>query len=720
MTEEGKQRLEECINAKNTELNLANCEVTNADLQGLIDLDFLEAIDLSYNEIDDLSPLLPFLERGIEIFRDKRRKRGINVAENPVNLSLYRAIKLGRQSVISYYKGFKDIHENLYNYLIKKEDLKFTLNNNQRQLKQGYWFKTYRQLLYFSLWKETTLDGTPNIFFAIEKSGHCSLRLIVDQEYKKTFLSELAEALDMYLAKEDDSFSFWMKHYKGTMYMDSVDIFLKRDKKIIDAFIKSGGSDIFSFITDKEFNDAKKAIEKEKNIFDEEESPLNNTKTNIDYENIILKSLTFKNISLFDEEYTIQFHRNLTCFIGLNGTGKTSILRGIALAFTGFEQNDLNTTEEKISLARNLQHLLHIKGIKKEAKDYPSEGGYIELNYQVGEDETTYQNRVLLTLENEEPKISDDSNSEFRNFNDKFFRSLFLAFPQLHGSSKPRNIPNKPNIYDVLPLLNNEPDNRFEAFGKWLRGLNAKANEKKAQGQPNPPESKLLDTVFKIVSDVVGESIKVHKIVVINKTDDIIWVQLGENSKPIVLELISQGYNNVFGWIGYFMMRLVEATVEDPDDIAKEIDFSQLPAIVLIDEIDTYLHPDWQYTILRTLMKYFPKVQFIVTTHSPFALTSVHHDQMYIYNLEKEQGTATIKEVQENLYGADANRVTDVMSEERLPEIKQKFVELDKLIYNDELDKAEKMLKEDFVGIEKSDADIVGAKRLISTKRMFH
>ncbi len=800
MTEEGKQRLDACIKTQSKKLDLSNCEVSSNDLQLLKNLDFLEEINLSNNEIEDLSALLPFLEQGMDIFRDTNQLKGVNISKNPVNQILLRAIKRGRQSVINYYKGFKDIHENLYNHLIKKEGLKFTLNNNKRKLKDGYWFKTYREVLYFSLWKETSTEGLPNIFFAIEKSGYCSLRFFTDQAEKKMFLVELAEVLDMSLV--NDTIPFWIKHYKGANYLDSVDTFLKRDKKIIDTFITVNGKQAaFPLIGEQEFLTSKELIEKERQdfeilaVFDDKDIKAH----------IILKSLTFKNLSLFDKEHTIQFHHNLTCFIGLNGTGKTSILRAIALAFTGFEQDDLINADERLLLIKNLQNLLHIKGIKNETRDYPSEGGYIELDYQVGEDDAIYQNRILLTLENEEPKISNDSNSEFRNYNDSFFRSLFLAFPQVQGGNKPRNIPNTPNIHDVLPLLTNEPDSRFEAFGRWLRGLNAKANEKKAQGrlsiperkgqsesnaqinekkaqgqmnphesnrikllnlfkeldeltkqgyvstsdskdienwllsefkkrsddefsdllstsqnalneekkkqrqvienkgqgerntkanerkvqgQVNLPESKLLEMIFKIISDVVGETIKIHKIVVVNKTDDIIWVKLGENSKPIIFELISQGYNNVFGWIGYFMKRLVESTIKDPDDIAEDIDLSQLPAIVLIDEIDTYLHPKWQAKILAVLVETFKNVQFIVTTHSPLVVANIKNG--ILYNVENEK----IMQVPYGFYGKDYSFTLEnqMNTPSRNPNVQKELDNLFTLIEAEDFEKAEKEL----------------------------
>jgi len=60
-----------------------------------------------------------------------------------------------------------------------------------------------------------------------------------------------------------------------------------------------------------------------------------------------------------------------------------------------------------------------------------------------------------------------------------------------------------------------------------------------------------------------------------------------------------------------------------------------LQGIVLIDEIETHLHIDLQKKILPFLTSFFPKIQFIVTTHSPFVLSSI--DNAVIYDLEKQQ-----------------------------------------------------------------------------------
>ncbi|OWV12130.1 AAA family ATPase [Fibrobacter sp. UWH1] len=50
------------------------------------------------------------------------------------------------------------------------------------------------------------------------------------------------------------------------------------------------------------------------------------------------------------------------------------------------------------------------------------------------------------------------------------------------------------------------------------------------------------------------------------------------------------------------------------------------PGVVIIDEIDLYLHPHWQRHVLSDLRRAFPKIQFIVSTHSPFIVQSVESD----------------------------------------------------------------------------------------------
>lgn len=52
--------------------------------------------------------------------------------------------------------------------------------------------------------------------------------------------------------------------------------------------------------------------------------------------------------------------------------------------------------------------------------------------------------------------------------------------------------------------------------------------------------------------------------------------------------------------------------------------------IVLIDEIDLHLHPQWQRKLLPALTHTFPNIQFIVTTHSPQVLSHLSRESVFL------------------------------------------------------------------------------------------
>lgn len=76
--------------------------------------------------------------------------------------------------------------------------------------------------------------------------------------------------------------------------------------------------------------------------------------------------------------------------------------------------------------------------------------------------------------------------------------------------------------------------------------------------------------------------------------------------------------------------------------------YFDIEGIVLIDEIETHLHLELQKEILPILTELFPKLQFIITTHSPFVLSSL--DSAVIYDLENKK---LVKDGLSNLPYAD-------------------------------------------------------------------
>lgn len=53
----------------------------------------------------------------------------------------------------------------------------------------------------------------------------------------------------------------------------------------------------------------------------------------------------------------------------------------------------------------------------------------------------------------------------------------------------------------------------------------------------------------------------------------------------------------------------------------------QTPGVIMIDKVDVFLHPHWQKHVLQDLVSAFPKIQFIVSTHSPFIVQSLQAGQ---------------------------------------------------------------------------------------------
>jgi predicted ATP-binding protein involved in virulence len=84
------------------------------------------------------------------------------------------------------------------------------------------------------------------------------------------------------------------------------------------------------------------------------------------------------------------------------------------------------------------------------------------------------------------------------------------------------------------------------------------------------------------------------------------------------VDLLSDGIRSVLAMIGDIAYRCIKLNPHMGVNAALKTD-----GVVLIDEVDMHLHPRWQQLVLKQLQEAFPRVQFIVTTHSPQVLTTV-------------------------------------------------------------------------------------------------
>ena len=133
------------------------------------------------------------------------------------------------------------------------------------------------------------------------------------------------------------------------------------------------------------------------------------------------------------------------------------------------------------------------------------------------------------------------------------------------------------------------------------------------------------------------------------------------------------------------------------------------PGIVLIDEVETHLHLQLQKSILPMLTTLFPNIQFIVSTHSPFVLSSLPNATAY--DLEHKEAISDLtnysyQALTEGYFGVSTDSDYARM---RLNELKV-LLEKDKLSDSEKIDA--KMLIDDFNKIpEASLPEIVGAYR---------
>ena len=101
---------------------------------------------------------------------------------------------------------------------------------------------------------------------------------------------------------------------------------------------------------------------------------------------------------------------------------------------------------------------------------------------------------------------------------------------------------------------------------------------------------------------------------------------LQQDKEPFDFNTLSSGYQAVLDIVLDIMMRMQHQS--------KRSFVFNLPGIVIIDEIDAHLHLELQKNILPFLTTFFPNIQFIVTSHSPFILNSI--ENVVIFDLENK------------------------------------------------------------------------------------
>src|SRR6185436_15180112 len=97
---------------------------------------------------------------------------------------------------------------------------------------------------------------------------------------------------------------------------------------------------------------------------------------------------------------------------------------------------------------------------------------------------------------------------------------------------------------------------------------------------------------------------------------DRFYQRMGKDELAIAGVALSHGYQSTFAWIADLIGQVL---LEAKSDVST----TEMEGLVLIDEIDLYLHPAWQASFVTALRRVFPRIQFVATTHSPIVLAEM-------------------------------------------------------------------------------------------------
>lgn len=138
----------------------------------------------------------------------------------------------------------------------------------------------------------------------------------------------------------------------------------------------------------------------------------------------------------------------------------------------------------------------------------------------------------------------------------------------------------------------------------------------------------------------------------------------------------------------------------------------ETPGIVLIDEIDVHLHPEWQRKIVSGLKAAFPNVQFITASHSPQILGEMRPDEVILLSAS---GTAH----PQASYGLDSSQVLEEVmgSSAREPTIRKKLDSLFETLEQNDVSSAKALLV-DLEHLSPGIPELSGARALITRKEL--
>ncbi|MGE0711827.1 MAG: AAA family ATPase [Planctomycetota bacterium] len=416
---------------------------------------------------------------------------------------------------------------------------------------------------------------------------------------------------------------------------------------------------------------------------------------------MLLRSITLKNVRCFSGDATVdlthgraddQPHKWVVVFGG-NGTGKSTFLRAIGMALTGQPALNHLLPDAEGLVRANEKHaevsVVFSDGPHDVSTGRPRKTPRTLSWLLVGDEAVELEDGDQTRLVAAHSIVLDERGSQQRKGDARLFLTQIATDdPQrgwllcgygphrrLSGASSElaSQVPALGRAARLVTLFHEKA--ALTSAERWLQNLDHRASV----GQQR--EKRNLELVKKVLdSELLHEGVSLREV-----SPDGVFFDTPYKAKVAMADL-SDGYRTTLAFLLDMLQHIAHA-FDLADVIGESNEHAVITAegVVLIDEIDSHLHPEWQRTLPRWLHSRFPNVQFVVATHSPLIPTCVAEGEGLVVRLQRveEEGQSVIQPTldlgrmgltaDQNLTGPNFGLRTtrDVMTEELEGEIQR-------------------------------------------------
>lgn len=348
-----------------------------------------------------------------------------------------------------------------------------------------------------------------------------------------------------------------------------------------------------------------------------------------------IQTLVLKDFRRF-ENLQVDFHLDdgdlggLTVFVAKNGEGKTSILDAINISWGTFIGVMPNSVGE--SLKKTDQRTEYVDGEIRPCGVPEISATFVDGPFQppvtIRRSFTRSKKRVSTTTKDAKP-LANYAIQLLESSRDDVEWPIIAYYGdnRLWAGERLTN----QRVFNTLAMGREfgysdatNPKSGYKEFSLWFPSLELAVfveEQRRASKDAGFDEERLLRYRSQLapIKEALRKSLKpAGWDEVVTDVTHGVWAINAEHKSKILIDSLSAGVKIIIGLVGDIAFRCVKLNPRLGSDA-----LTKTPGVVLIDEIELHLHPEWQQVILPTLRSVFPRIQFIVTTHSPQVITSV-------------------------------------------------------------------------------------------------